>query len=287
MLTWLLLLTWLGLMTFGLISVINPQWLQDWSQAGRRSEVIAYKQYGDSFLRRKEYGKAIAQYQKALDIDPQRVNVMTNMAVAYREGGNTDKAAQILTAAMRLPVGRKGPLYFNCGVLLEQQGKTDEALGYYQKAVGTTVDQSLVFGRLGLLYTKANRFEEARGAFEKMLACQVDVTRPYREMLVRSLEYYEDDTVNLPIIERLFAAKTSETDLARYDLEIIRQLQRRDQNIAKTYNHLGFVSIQLKDNAAAVAYFRKSLEIWPGNLDASRALALLTAPTGTAGATQK
>ena len=267
-LTWFLVLVWLALVSFGAISLTNPQWLKEWGHQGAQAESRAYKQYGDSFLHQGDYRRAIASYRKALQITPERVSVMINLAVAYMYAGFFQEADRVLKAASRLESNRQDLISFNLGELLERQGKTEEAVLYYKEAIGSKLDQGLVYRKLGLLYLGAKRYEEAREAFEKTLANQTDLKLPYMEMLNRSLDDYEDDTLTLPIIEAQFSRGVGTKDLAPYDLKIIRHLQQTDREIAKTHNHLAYIHVQGKDYQSAARHYQRSLEIWPGNTDA-------------------
>jgi tetratricopeptide (TPR) repeat protein len=193
---------------------------------------------------------------------------MINLAVAYTYAGFPQEADRVLKAASRLESNRKDLISFNLGELLERQGKTEEAIHCYREAVGSKIDQGLVYRKLGLLYLGAKRYEEALEAFENTLANQTDVKSSYMDMLNRSLDDYEDDTVTLPIIEARFSRGVSTEDLAPYDLKIIRHLQQSDPEIAKTHNHLAYIHVQRKDYSSAARHYQRSLEIWPGNTDA-------------------
>jgi tetratricopeptide (TPR) repeat protein len=275
-LTWFLVLVWLALISFGAISLTNPQWLQEWGHQGVQAESRAYKQYGDSFLHQGDYRRAIAYYQKALEITPQRVSIMINLAVAYTYSGVPQEAERVLKAASQLENNRQDLISFNLGEVLERQGKTEEAIRCYREAIGSKVDQGLVYRKLGLLYLGANRYDEALEAFEKTLANQTDVNLSYMDMLNRSLDDYEDDTVTLKIIEAQFSRGISAKDLAPYDLKIIRHLQETDPEIAKTHNHLAYIQVQRKDYSSAARHYQRSLEIWPNNTDARNGMDYLS-----------
>lgn len=64
--------------------------------------------------------------------------------------------------------------------------------------------------------------------------------------------------------------------LAAYDLQIIRELQEQDPEIAKTHNHLAYIHVKRQDYVSAATNYQKSLRIWPGNSDAQRGLAYLS-----------
>jgi tetratricopeptide (TPR) repeat protein len=273
--TWGLVLIWLLLMAFGVICYVNPPWLQAWSQPGRHVEARDYKDYGDDLLRQGKYPLAITQYQHALKINPDQAGALVNLAIAYINIGQPTVGAQLLEDALPRVTLRKGVVYYNLGEILEQQGRPDEAIHYYRQAIGLDVQQDLVYRKLGALYLAAGRLEEAHAAFEQTLASQLDVTLPYKYMLQRSVDMYQEDDTHLPIIEEELARDTRPEDLARYDLQTVRRLHQRDPEIAKTHNHLGFICVRLGDIDQAIRHFEKSLDIWPNNIDGARNLQLL------------
>ena len=276
LLTWALILIWLVLITFGTLSLTNPGWLEEWAQLGVQAEAANYKHYGDACLQEGEYRKAIAQYQRSLEINPNRVGVMVNLAIAYQQAGALQQAGRVLRHAAQQESNLKDLILFNLGELLERQGKPEAAIEQYLKVRGSIyIDPDLVNRKLGQLYLQAKRYDEALGAFEATLTSQLDVTLPYKDMLWRCLDAYEEDTAILPLIEAQLARGLSTEQLAPYDLQIIRELQRTDPEIAKTHNHLGYIQVYRKDHQAAARHYSRSVEIWPGNTDGQKGLAYL------------
>ena len=102
LLTWALLLTWVVLMSFGVVSMANPKWLQELSRPGLEAESRDYKNYGDTALRQGDYGLAIPQYERSLEIKPDQPGVMANLAVAYINAGNRPRGAQLLNDASEI-----------------------------------------------------------------------------------------------------------------------------------------------------------------------------------------
>jgi tetratricopeptide (TPR) repeat protein len=267
---------WVSLMSFGAISLADPEWLQEYARPGKDAETRVYKSYGDVLLHQGDYRLAIAQYQRALQLSPDRVSVMVNLAVACRLAGATDESRRILRHAATLPTNRAGLIEFNLGELAECEGHAELALAQYEKAIGTIVGQDLVHQKLGMIHLRAERYDDARTAFERIFAIQTDPSVPYFDMLRRALDVYENDTINLPIIDSLLAVGWTADEVERFDLELIRQLQAHDDEIAKTCNHLGLIEMRLRNFAGAGEHFQRSLAIWPRNNDAVRGLQLAT-----------
>lgn len=273
--TLILFALWLILFSFGAISILNPKWLQDLSRPGIKSESQSCKDYGDSFLRSNNYSTAIANYRRALEIRPDFVGASVNMAIAYSRRGDNARAEEILEGALRIASGQQGVIYYNLGELYEKQKKQDKAIQCYQRALDFEVQQDVIYRKLGTLYLAAEQYGQAREAFEMALASQLDAAFSYRNMLQSSLELFEGDTATLPIIKAQLARNIRAEDLTVYDLTIIRSLQQRDPEVAKTHNYLGFIYARLGDNAKAIEHFEESLKIWPGNIDAKKNLQVL------------
>jgi len=276
LLTWGLLLGWLALMSFGAVSALDPPWLQDLTRGGRVMEARDCKTAGDAQLHQGLYSLAAAQYVEALRIQPDNLGARVNLAIAYSKAGLAEKAIATLEEALAQADGmtRTGVIHVNLADLYREQGHTAEAIEHYQLAIGDDVEQDLVYRKLGTLHLVEQRLEPALAAFQKALECQCDVRLTYRYMLRRNLEKFADHPEQRTAIERQLE-QIDTVELTPYDLEIVRQVQRSDRNIAKTHNHLGLIHYRLGHRDEAIAHFESSLEIWPGNTDATRYLQAL------------
>jgi tetratricopeptide (TPR) repeat protein len=274
-LTWGLIGIWLLLFAFGAISIANPKWLQALSRPGAEMESRNYKDYGDNFLRQNNYRMAISHYKRALEIKPDLVGASVNMAISYSQLGDYARAEKILRDALLIGSAKNGVVYYNLGDLFEKQGKKDQAIRNYRKALDFESQRDLTYRKLGRVYLSGEQYGEAKEAFEMALASELDVTSAYRSVLQSCLDELKDDTINLPIVKEQLASQTRPEDLSAYDLTVIRSMQQKDPEIAKTHNLLGLVYARLGDSTKAIEHFEVSLKIWPGNTDAKKNLQLL------------
>lgn len=275
--TWCLLLCWLVLMSFGVVAYLNPPWLQTLSRSGVVVESRDYKNLGDDALRRGQYWLAIPQYRKALEVKPDLGGALINLAIAYIKAGDGARGAQLLGDALPTETRRslKGAICYNLGEWYEAQQRPQEALAYYQQAADCSIERDKIYRKLGSLYLALGQLPQAQAAFEQTLAAQSDPSLSYEYMLYRSLDIFENNPIHLAAIEEQLTRGISAPDLDRYDLDVIRQMQQHDPEIAKTHNHLGVICAQLGNLQQAHEHFQKSLEIWPGNPDAKKNLHLL------------
>ena len=266
-LTWALLLVWVLLMSFGVITQVDPVWLQELSHPGKRVEAGDYKNFGDDQLRQKNYSAAITNYHRSLEILPDRLSVIINMAIAYRESGDYPGSARTLNEAL---ASAESPILmalinYNLGELYEKQGRLDQARDYYTKALEGNFSQDRICSKLGDIHIAKQEFPQARAAYEQALEYRRNPAREYTEMLQEALDLYEDDPDELQVIEGLLSRGLTEADLEAYDLEYIRQLRRRDPTIASFHDHLGLVCVRLQDINSAITHFEQLLAIYPNN----------------------
>jgi tetratricopeptide (TPR) repeat protein len=270
--TWALLIVWALLMSFGVIAWRRPQWIQPAAQHGKTAEARTYKNYGDAELRKGNYGSAIAQYDASLEIEPDQPQVVANLGIARVRARQTDAGRQLLEQALQLDPGPhlRGVIQYHLGDIHETAQQPDEAIACFQQAADAGLEAGNVYARLGALYSQTERFDEALRALETALAAQMDVRRSYQQMILRSREAYAEDPARLAAVEALAAQPISPEEFARYDVELIRQLQEHDPEIAKTHNHLAFIYGRQGNWTEARRHLEESLRIWPGNADAKR-----------------
>jgi len=284
LITYALLLAWLVLMGYGVLLQVQPPWLRKLSRPGIRIECRDYKNHGDSLVRQGQHSLAIAQYLKSLAIDPDQIPVTINLAVAYRDAGDNDKAASILTDALARETSPylRALIHYNLGELREREDDPDAALSHYQEALPCRALHDRVYRKLGLLYIAAQQYAAARKAYEQALRCQRDPGFEYMRMLEESAVVYKDNPTHRTIIERQLMQGVGPQDLEPYDLETIHEAQEHGAGIASICDHLGLLCVYLGDTGAAIRYFEQSLAASPDNQPTRqrlRALQASAAPT--------
>lgn len=276
--TWGLLLIWGLLITFGIVGQFDPPWLRDLSHHGRFIEVSDIKHFGDDAFRRGAYRDAIEQYERALEIDPERVSLMLNLGICYVRIGMVDRGQALLQDALTRAESNisRGLIHFALGHIAENRQDRRQAIQHYQEAIdcGTELDKRYV--RLGMLQMNGGDFTAARATFQKAFDARLAIRRSYLEMLHRARDAFEDDSTELAIIEDQIADPPNREEMERYDLKTIRELQKSDREIAVLHNYLGWANIQLQQFQQATVHFERSLQIWPqGNRNAAENLRVL------------
>ena len=224
--TGILIGIWCILISIGIISAMDPVWLKVLNQSGVETEAGFYKDFGDRFMHRSEYEKAIEQYIIALCVKPDYADVIVNLAVAYIYTDRFEAAEDLLKQSLALVGTQTGVIYYNLGLLYERLGRNSDAISSYKQTLGSEMPQWRVYRKLARLYVSLGRLDDALTALKETLRVQSDPASGYRDMLYHSVQVY-DDAEHRPHIEKLMARENWDQALSRFDLEIIRAVNRQ------------------------------------------------------------
>ncbi len=112
--------------------------------------------------------RAIAEYQKALELNPGSYEAHTSLGVALAGHGQTDEAMAHYRKALEI-----NPNYAkannNLGVALAARREFDEAIKHYQKALANEPDYAEAHYNLGLALGRRGQFDEAIPHYRKAI----------------------------------------------------------------------------------------------------------------------
>lgn len=116
--------------------------------------------YGVFLLRKDSYEESIAQFVKALEIDPNDPDALYNCGVAYLNWGVAQKAESDKRAEQgKNATGKKEDTAY--------KDKFKAALPYLEKTADIRKDDAALWQNLGRLYANLNMVEKSRDAFTK------------------------------------------------------------------------------------------------------------------------
>src|SRR5919108_2001260 len=112
---------------------------------------------------------AIAETEKALELDPALVKARVNLLILYAKTGNAQKAEEQYKALVASNPDVFPDAYYNYGVLLRNQGKFDEAEQAFRKTVALAPTNDAAHDNLGYLLERKGKLEEAANEYKKAI----------------------------------------------------------------------------------------------------------------------
>jgi len=156
---------------------------------GEDVSVEEHFQRGNDYTKQGMFEEAIAEYQAAIDADPENVSALTNLGVAFYNVGRLQDAVDQYERALEL-APNDADIHSNLAAAYVQLGQLDNALAEYQSAVRLDPNLAQAHFGLGVVYVELGQNEEAIAAFEQFQALDAgqdamasDLARQYLEQL--------------------------------------------------------------------------------------------------------
>jgi cellulose synthase operon protein C len=123
---------------------------------------------GQSELVRGRFDSAVHEFKRATEIDPDNLDAQFGLASAYRRTNELDKARALLDAIAKRDVQFAG-LALERGLLLEAQGKFDEAVKAYRAAHLKDPGDTALNLRLGAAQVEAGQLDDAEMTLQSVM----------------------------------------------------------------------------------------------------------------------
>ena len=111
---------------------------------------------------------ARADYQKALELDPNCASAHFNLAVTFVQAGKFGEAESHYRQA--LPGRPTAETHNGLGYVLARQGRTDEAVAEFRKAIDVDAKFTPAYNNLADALAQQGKLEEAEHYYERSLA---------------------------------------------------------------------------------------------------------------------
>ena len=124
-----------------------------------------------------DYAAARNTYMKALEKNRGKKNLYFSLAILYYAQQKMDTAGYYFRA--ELDINKSAHAYGNYANYLEESGKTDSALVYFEKAVALTSDDYVPFMNRGNVLKKVGRWPEALQSYNQAIKINPDAGQLY------------------------------------------------------------------------------------------------------------
>ncbi len=203
-----------------------------------------YLSYGSVFFQRGYMDQAAASFQIALRDDPTSAEALYGIGSVYLNQQKTTEARESFERALKLRASYPDTLansWNNLGLLAARDGRTGEAVGYFQEALKGSPDHLIALDNLGSAYRQQKRWEDARKTYE------------------RALEVSSNDAEANYGLGMVFAQND---DTARAFDSLQRALKLRPV-YPEALNNLGILYLRTQRRDQAVASFEECIRVAP------------------------
>ncbi len=222
--------------------------------AGEESSPELHNNLGLIHMNRGEIDEALAEFEKALAIDPMNADALLNIGSLEAAQGRSAEAEHFVERALAVNPNSAAALA-QLGEIQRDLGNVDEAVRLFQEAKAVDDSQPFVYLGLGDVLQRAGRYREAEEAFRRVLELDPDSFKA---------------RYNLGVT---YANQGRLDEAERYYREAL-ALNENDPEAPKAMNNLGFIELQRNRVAEAVAWFEKAVALSPLHFESRYNLAV-------------
>jgi tetratricopeptide (TPR) repeat protein len=152
-----------------------------WSYAIAREpgSMIAYNSRGNLYSRRGEYGAALADYTRAVELRPIYAQAYDNRGIVYYRLGRYDAALRDFNRALAIRPTTLPSAYSNRGLVYDKMGKDALALSDYKRALHFDPDDAGAYNNRGKFYYSRGGYTQALRNFNRAVSLEPDFALAY------------------------------------------------------------------------------------------------------------
>lgn len=193
----------------------------------------------------KNVAAAVVEFKMAIALKPDYGLALYEAGWCKNEQGEYNNALPLLRKA-RNYIPDVPKVYFELGYAFEKSDNYDSAIAVYNDCLKLKPDYSGAFKRLGYIYYEKDNYNEAISQFQKY---ELNAKAPITDYL-----YWYRKGFSYNAIKDFENAKTN----------LKKSLEFKTDHL-NTYLELGFAETKLKNNDAAIEWFKKAKDIDPNS----------------------
>ena len=128
------------------------------------SDASMHHESGICYLQLKDYTKAIEAFLKTIDLEPEHTEAYYHLANTYLAVGKVKQAKSFYLN--QITYSKMIECYFNVGVLLEKEGRHQEAITFFTSCLEINPDYIPAHQNIASSYLQANRIDQAIKHYE-------------------------------------------------------------------------------------------------------------------------
>jgi len=230
-----------------------------------------FEKSGDAFLSRGNLPRALVQYEKSLQLNPNNIELVYKKGLLFVIGGlNEDAIKEFQKVIKRRPWHALA--YKGMGQALFQMKKYDEAEKNFRDAIARDPKLWKAHNSLGIIYDYKKRYDMAIHNYNKAISLKPDEGFLYNNLGVSwSLAGDYEKAINAfnTALETKYSKSKTYNNLGMALSKLGRYREaleafRKGGNEAQAYNNLGCIYLEEGRFEKATTCFEKAIEINPG-----------------------
>ncbi len=125
-------------------------------------KAILYANRGTVFYKTGDYDRAIADFDKAIELNPNDAEAHLRLGVVWSKKGDHDRAIAYFNEAVKLRP-KDAMMYIHRGVTYDEMGDFDQAIADFSRAINLDPTNALAHHNRGLSYSHRGRTYTQRG----------------------------------------------------------------------------------------------------------------------------
>lgn len=205
--------------------------------------------YGSIYFQRGYYEQAGASFHRALGDDPSSAEALYGLGSVYLQQNKTSQARDSFEGATKLSAAYPDTLpnaWNNLGLLATREGRTTEAVPYFEHALQLNPDHLIALDNLGNAYRQLQQWEAAQKILERAVAVGP-----------------QDSEANYSLA--MVYAQLGDSDRA---YEYLQRTLKIRPDYPEALNNLGILYLRTNRRDQAVASFEECIRVAP-NFDQS------------------
>ncbi|MGQ9609365.1 MAG: fused MFS/spermidine synthase [bacterium] len=138
-----------------------------------KSDADAHIKLGTVYQNQGQLDKAINEFKKAIEINPNSMLARSSLAYIYESQGRFAEAIEEMKEVARIKPDLP-QVYVSLGLLYDRQSMYDNAISEFKKALQLEPNSALALINLGIVYRKKGMIDEAINHFNKVTNTQSD-----------------------------------------------------------------------------------------------------------------
>jgi len=200
--------------------------------------------FGSVYYQHGYFDEAEASFLRVLRDDPSSAEASYGLGSIYLKREKLDRARDSFERAVRSKASYPDTLpkgWNNLGIIATRQGRTDEAIGYFQKALNLSAEYVVALENLGNAYRQIHEWKQAQQALERAL-----ILKPDRPELHYGLG--------------MVFAQTNQPERANDELQTALKLR---PDYPEALNNIGVLYVRTRRPEQAIAEFEECMRVAP------------------------